>query len=143
MIKSILYKLTSCNNETITLQSSNKANIFNLSWEDVLMPEYIREISKHQIFFLGTYYAHNKRDMLNLTSKLSRDSEVINIKKIILSEIRGGNYLLLDVKTNKLETVSIKFIMNNLELLEDFTAIQCFFLGIRGGSFYDKYNLLT
>lgn len=141
-MNTILHKLASCSNDSITLQSCNKAVGFNLTWDEFLMPEYVRAINKDQVFFLGTYYSHNKRDMLNLTSKLSRDSEVADIKKLILTEIRGGNYLLLDVKTNKLETVSIKFIMTNLQLLEDFTAIQCFFLGIRAGSFYDKNSVL-
>lgn len=136
-----LYKVVSCNNETVTVQSTFKAAVLNLTWDEVLMPEYIKEIDKQQIFFIGTYYAHNKRDMKNLAAKLSHDSEVAEVEKLILSEIRGGNYLLMDVKTRKLETLSIKFIISNLHLLNSFTAIQSFFLGIRAGTLYDKNNL--
>lgn len=136
-----LYKIVSCSHEKVTIQSTFKAAILNLSWDEILMPEYIKEIEKQQIFFLGTYYAHNKRDMKNMAAKLSHDSEIATVEKLILSEIRGGNYLLMDVKTKKLETLSVKFIISNLHLLNSFTSIQSFFLGARAGTLYDKNNL--
>jgi hypothetical protein len=50
-----LYKIVSCSHEKVTIQSTFKAAILNLSWDEILMPEYIKEIEKQQIFFLGTY----------------------------------------------------------------------------------------
>ena len=82
---------------------------------------------------------HNMRN-INLKSKLSKDPEILEIQKMILTEIRGGNYILLDLKTEKLETLSLKFLLKNIQLLESFTSAQCFFLGVRTGEFYDKSN---
>lgn len=137
--RQILYKIISCNDKAIMMQLANKAALFNLSWNEFLMPEYLCSTPKNQIFSLGTYYTQNMRD-LDLKSKLFRDSEIVEMQKMILTEIRGGNYLVLDIKTNKLETISLKFILANIQLLEDFTPLQCFFLGIRAGLFYDQLN---
>jgi hypothetical protein len=138
--KEVLYKVVSCNNAGVTLQAANKAVIFHLTWKEILLPENICSINKSQIFFLGTYYSHNMRN-LNLNSILANDSEIKNITKVILSEIRSNVYLLMDVKTKKLETLSIKFILENMELLNDFTCVQSFFIGVRIGDIYDKSNL--
>ena len=134
-----MYKIISCDNEVITLQVNNKITIFTINWQEIFLNEYIVNISKNQLFYLGTYYTHNMRNK-NLHAKLSRDTEVSEIKKMLLTEIRGGNYIVLDIKTSKLETISLKFILANLHLLEDFTSLQCFYLGTRAGAFYDKSN---
>jgi len=140
MNKLILYKVVSCNVAGITLQSINKSTIFHVSWKEIFLPEYICTISNSQIFFLGTYYAHNLRN-LNLESIFNIDSEIQNVKKLILSEIKTDNYILMDIKTNKIETLNLKFLLSNIELLNDFTSIQTFFFGIRAGSIYDKSNI--
>lgn len=142
MNKTILYKVVSCNNAGITLQSINKAAIFHITWKELFLPEYICATTNKQIFFLGTYYAHNLRN-LNLHQLLNKDPEIKNINKIILAELKGDNYILMDLKTNKTETLSINFLLHNLGLLDDFTATQSFFLGARVGSIYDKSNLKT
>ncbi len=138
--KVVLYKVISCNNAEVTLQAVNKAVVFRLTWREMLLPENICSINNIQSFFLGTYYSHNMRN-LNLTSILANDSEIRNVTKVILSEVRSKIYLIMDVKTKKLETLGLKFVLDNLELLNDFTSIQSFFMGIRIGDVYDKSNI--
>lgn len=135
-----LYKVISCDNLNITLQILNKATLFNISWSEFFIVDYLCYIPKKQLFYLGSFYTQNMRNV-DLQAKLSRDSETIDMKKMILSEMRGGNYLMLDIKTNKLETVHLKFIIANLQLLEDFTSLQCFFLGLRSGLFFKANNI--
>jgi hypothetical protein len=130
--KQIRYKIYSCDNLNITLQVLNKSSLFNITWEEFLMPEYLCYISKSQIFHLGIYYAKNMQNIC-LKTIFSKDYEVVEMKKMILSEFRGGNYLILDIKTNKLDTISSKFILDNLEILVQFTSLQSFFLGLREG----------
>ena len=134
MKKHILYKVLTPSNSNIKMQVANKVNLFNLAWHELFLCEYLCHIPKNQIFCLGIYYTQNMRN-INLESRLSKDSESNQIKKMILSEIRGGNYIILDLKTNRLETVRLAFIAENMELLEDFTSLQCFFLGTRAGIF--------
>lgn len=140
MNKTLLYKVVSCNNAGITLQNINKAVVFHVTWKELFLPDYICKIGNKQIFFLGTYYAHNLRN-LNLYSLLNKDSETKDINKIILSEINQEDYVLMDVKTEKIETLNMSFLLYNLNLLNNFTSIQSFFLGVRIGSIYDKSNL--
>ena len=101
------------------------------------------DVPNIQIFILGTYYAHNINNItkLNIYSIISQDSEIAKMSKMILSEIRGANMLLFDIKTNKLETMSIAFLLENLNLLNDFTSMQSFFLGVRAGAAYDQSNI--
>jgi len=140
IVKTVLYKIVSCNTAGIALQAVNKAIVFHLTWKELLLPENICSISNAQCFFLGTYYSHNMRD-LNLNSILANDSEIKNVSKVILAEIRSNTYLLMDVKTKRLETLGLKFILENMELLNDFTSIQSFFIGVRIGDIYDKSNI--
>ncbi len=137
--KAILYKIASCNNTGVTLQAINKASLIYLAWKEMLLPENICLLDNVQIFFLGTYYSHNMRN-LNLAQILDKDYEIGSIKKIILAEVRSNAYLIMDVKTKKLETISLKFILDNTKLLNNFTSIQSFFLGARTGDMYDKTN---
>ncbi len=132
--KQILYKVESCHHSNIVLQVLNKAALFNITWHEFFMPDYLWHIPKPQIFYLGVYYTQNMQH-IDLKLKLCKDSEVVEMNKMILSEIRGGTYLMLDIKTNKLETISSKFIVDHLDLLKDFTSLQCYFLGVRAGSF--------
>lgn len=136
-----LYKLVSCTNEIITVQTRFKAAILNLTWEELLIPEYLTEFEKEQLFFLGAYCSHNRRFMKSAPPKFNHDPEITSIEKLILSEVRGGVYLLMDVKTKKLETLSINFILSNFNLLNSFTAMQTFFIGMRAGILYDANKL--
>ena len=138
--KNIINKLVSCSTAGVTLQANYKAIVFHLTWKEMLLPENICSITNAQIFSIGAYYSHNMRN-LNLNSILVNDSEIQDIRKVILAEVRSDIYLIVDVKTNKLETLSIKFLLNNTELLDDFTSIQSFFLGVRVGDIYDKTNI--
>ena len=47
----------------------------------------------------------------------------------------------MDVKTTKIETLSTKFLLNNLDLLKYFTSLQSFVLGMRAGIIYDKTTI--
>lgn len=139
MEKNVRYKIASCDSNCITLQHANKAALFNISWDELFLVENLSFISNIQLFFLGTYSSHTMHN-LNLSYLLKHDHENSQLKKIILSETRNSKFLIFDVQTKNIDTMSASFLLNNLDLLESFTSIQSFFLGIRIGVFYDKSN---
>ena len=140
MNKTLLYRIVNCTPDFITLQPIKKGALFNLNWKEIFLSENLCAINNDQLFFLGTYYSHNIRD-LDLSYEYKHDPEILEIKKVLLSEIKDNIYILMDVKTNKIETLSIKFLLNNLDLLSDFTSLQAFFLGMRTGIIYDKTTI--
>ena len=140
MNKTVLYRITNCTPDFITLQPMQKAALFNLTWKEIFLAENLCAIDNEQLFFLGTYYSHNMRN-LNLNYIYQHDPEILQIKKVFLSESRNKTFILMDVKTTKIETLSTKFLLNNLDLLKYFTSLQSFFLGMRAGIIYDKTTI--
>ena len=133
------FRICNLNISEITLQVCNKNSFFNINWESLFLPNNLCKISKFELYCTGVFYGHHINQIKIPIP--AHDSELCTLKKAILSEINRNNFIMLDISTKKIETLSIDFLMqkeNTKLLLENFTHLQSFFLGFRTGIIHDS-----
>ena len=126
-----IYEIVSYDTKSITLSenSQDEKLEFKIGWERFFLV--IEKLKQEDLYQLGKWY-YSKINEIKISIPPRHDKEMANLKKAILSEIHNDNFIILDVPTNKMETLSKKFLEENIaELINNFTSLQAFFLGFR------------